>query len=288
MNMLGEYVLKKEVDKSILTEGFNIPIVYQVVFKRNIGRFLKRGESKDIILILNGKSYKVQIKNQKFDDTKYNNHNDIVQVRYNRNSEIVQEFRTIFNCSYKYINNQRLQKKLLDDYKPGKIYINVPEEVKEYLIIYTTEYEDTYLLDTITTFDMFNIKKFTQEQPERIYEESFNYNVIDESATIVLDKRMVKLRKYNNSIGKNLKELYEYRCQICGKRVGEAYNSNAIEAHHIDNFVKSLNNNMSNIMIVCPNHHSVIHDVNPYFNKKSKMMIYKNGHIEGLQINYHL
>lgn len=288
MNMLGEYVLKKEVDKSLLTEGFNIPIEFQVVFKRNIGKFLKRGESKDIVLYLNGKSYKAQIKNQKFDDTKYNNHNDIVQVRYNRNSEIVQEFRTIFNYSYKYIDDQRLQKKLLDDYKMGKIYINIPEEFKEYLIIYTTEYEDTYILDTITTSDMFNIKEFTQEQPERIYEESFNYNVIDESATIVLDKRMVKLRKYNNSIGKNIKELYEYRCQVCGQRVGEAYNSNVVEAHHIDSFVKSLNNNMSNIMIVCPNHHSIIHDVNPYFNKKSKMMIYKNGHIEGLQINYHL
>jgi predicted HNH restriction endonuclease len=286
--MLGEYVLKKEVDKSLLTEGFNIPIEFQVVFKRNIGKFLKRGESKDIVLYLNGKSYKAQIKNQKFDDTKYNNHNDIVQVRYNRNSEIVQEFRTIFNYSYKYIDDQRLQKKLLDDYKMGKIYINIPEEFKEYLIIYTTEYEDTYILDTITTSDMFNIKEFTQEQPERIYEESFNYNVIDESATIVLDKRMVKLRKYNNSIGKNIKELYEYRCQVCGQRVGEAYNSNVVEAHHIDSFVKSLNNNMSNIMIVCPNHHSIIHDVNPYFNKKSKMMIYKNGHIEGLQINYHL
>lgn len=288
MDMFGEYVLKKEVDKSLLTEGFNIPIEFQVVFKRNIGKFLKRGETKDILLYLNGRNYKAQIKNQKFDETKYNNHNDIVQVRYNKSSGIVQEFRTIFNSSFRYINEQRLQKKLLSDNRGGKIYINIPEEIKEYLIIYTTEYEDIYLLDTITTSDVFNNKKITKEQPEKIYEESFNYDVIDESASIVLDKRMVKLRRYNNSIGKNLKELYEYRCQICGKKVGEIYDSNVVEAHHIDSFIKSLNNNMNNIMIVCPNHHRIIHDVNPVLNVKKKVFIYDNGFKEGLKLNYHL
>lgn len=288
MNIFEEYVLKKEVDKSLLTEGFNIPIEFQVVFKRNIGKFLQRGETKDIVLLLNGKHYKAQIKNQKFDEAKYNNHKDIVQVRYNESSDIVQEFRTIFNSSYIYINEQRLQKRLLNDYRTGKIHVTIPEYMKEYLIIYTTEYEDTYLLDTITIDDVYNINEFTQDQPERIYEESFNYNVIDENASIVLDKRLVKVRKYNNSIGKNLKKLYEYRCQICGERVGEVYDSNVVEVHHIDSFLKSLNNNMNNIMIVCPNHHSIIHDVNPHFNKRSKLMIYKNGHIEGLKINYHL
>lgn len=288
MDMFGEYVLKKEVDKSLLTEGFNVPIEFQVVFKRNIGNFLKRGESKDIVLYLNGKSYKAQIKNQKFDDIKYNNHNDIVQVRYNKNSDIVQEFRTIFNNSYKYIQEQRTHKKLISDYRGGKIYINIPEDIKEYLIIYTTEYEDTYLLDTITTSDIYRIKEITKDQAERVYEESFNYDVIDEDASLVIDKRIVKLRKYNQSIGKNLKELYEYRCQICGKRVGEIYDSNVVEAHHIDSFIKSLNNNMNNIMIVCPNHHSIIHDVNPIFNIKKKVFIYDNGFKEGLKLNYHL
>ena len=31
----------------------------------------------------------------------------------------------------------------------------------------------------------------------------------------------------------------------------------------IDNYVKSLNNDIKNIMILCPNHLSIIHDVNP-------------------------
>ena len=34
-----------------------------------------------------------------------------------------------------------------------------------------------------------------------------------------------------------------------------------------DYFVNSLNNDERNQMIVCPNHHSIIHDANPIFNR---------------------
>ena len=89
-------------------------------------------------------------------------------------------------------------------------------------------------------------------------------------------------------IGEYLKELYGYRCQICGRLIGEEYGSHIAEAHHIDYFVKSLNNDASNQLIVCPNHHSIIHDVNPVFDRKRKLYVYKNGVTEGLVINKHL
>ena len=286
MKSYGDYVLKKEVDKSLLTEGFNIPIEFQVVFKRNLGKFLQRGESKEITLYLNGKPYQAKIKNQKFDGISYIR-KDIVQIRYNKNSDIAKEFRRVFYKSYQYISTQRQQKELLADHSK-KVHINVPEGIKEYLIMYTTEYEDTYLLNTIFLDDITAINEFEYNQPDRIYEESFNYDVVDENATIVSDERIVKIRKYNSSIGKNLKTLYEYRCQICGKRIGEDYGSHAIEAHHISPFVKSLNNDMKNIMIVCPNHHSIIHDVNPLFDRVKKLYIYNNGFKEGLILNYHI
>lgn len=286
MKSNGEYVLKKEVDISLLTEGFTIPIEHQVVFKRNLGRFLQRGESKEIVLYLNGKPFKVLIKNQKFNDKLYNR-KDIVQIRYNRNSDIVNELRRIFYKSYQYINFERSQKELVKDHNK-KIHIKIPDEIKEYLIIYTTEYEDTYLLNTIVADEISAINVFEKDQPERVYEESFNYDVVDKNATIVLDERLVKIRKYNSSIGKNLKVLYEFRCQICGRKIGKDYDSHVIEAHHINPFVKSLNNDMKNIMILCPNHHSVIHDVNPIFNNSQKIFTYSNGFVEGLKINLHL
>jgi len=85
-----------------------------------------------------------------------------------------------------------------------------------------------------------------------------------------------------------LKILYGYRCQVCGQYIGEKYGSNLIHAHHIKYFTKSLNNNSNNIMVLCPNHHGIIHDKNPIFNAQTKTFLYPNGYEEGLKLNLHL
>ena len=45
------YVYKKEVDWSLLHEGLTLPFDNQVDFGQIMGRFLRRGESKNITLI---------------------------------------------------------------------------------------------------------------------------------------------------------------------------------------------------------------------------------------------
>lgn len=114
-------------------------------------------------------------------------------------------------------------------------------------------------------------------QQERVMEAEFNYDVEDSAAGVLDTARIVKIRKLNRRIGDNLKLLYGYRCQICGHMIGEEYGSHIVEAHHIDYFVSSLNNDANNQMIVCPNHHSIIHDVNPAFDRKRLLYTYKNG-----------
>ena len=76
-----EYVYKKEVDWSLFNYGFAIPIEHQVVFSQVAGRFIQRGESKDVNLYLNGKSYKAKLNNNRI-DKKFGPHADIVQIRY--------------------------------------------------------------------------------------------------------------------------------------------------------------------------------------------------------------
>ena len=56
----------------------------------------------------------------------------------------------------------------------------------------------------------------------------------------------------------------------------------------MDYFVKSLNNDASNQIIVCPNHHSIIHDVDPMFDRGRLLYIYSNGFEEKLVLNQHL
>ena len=126
----------------------------------------------------------------------------------------------------------------------------------------------------ISTDDISALHTLVNGKSERILESQFNYDVIDENAAIQEMERVVRIRKLNRKIGDNLKQLYDCRCQICGRRMGEDYGSDVCEAHHIDYFVNSLNNDAGNQLIVCPNHHSIIHDVNPVFDRKTLTYTY--------------
>lgn len=276
------YVYKKEVDWSLFNYGLSIPLKYQVVFKQITNRFLERGESKTINLYLNGKSYQAKLKNSQIAN-KYGKRGDIVQIRYAKNSDIAIALRGLFQRSYAYIS------RLKEMQEPGsKTHIVLPEEYKEYLAIYTTEDDDTYVLDVIAAEEVEILKETVRDKREQLVEAELNYVEKDEGAGIQVNQRLVKIRKLNRLIGENLKLLYGYRCQICGKMIGEEFGSHIAEAHHIDYFVKSLNNDASNQMIVCPNHHSIIHDANPVFDRKRRMYLYENGMEQGLVLNKHL
>ena len=277
------YVYKKEVDWSVLHQGVGIPVTIQIVFHNTIKKFLSRGQSKDIYLVLEGKTYKARLVNQKFDERKYPGRSDILQIRYNPQSDIAERLRTIFAASYKYILEQR--NSLPENQRK---YIKVPEEHKEYLAIYTTEYPDTYLLECITQEDTRIVKESLVNEDEQEYEASINYNTVDPNATIAAINQIVKIRKLNRAIGETLKLLYNYRCQICGENIGARYGVSIVESHHIDPFVESLNNNAENQVIICPNHHRIIHRARPVFNRRKLIFVYNNGVEERIILNQHL
>lgn len=282
MDISETYVYKKEVDWSLMHYGLTLPIENQVVFSQNMGTFLAKGESKQITLYLNGKGYYVRVKNVNF-DSKFNRKTDIIQIRYSPNGDFAKALRGCFIKSYNYLSKVRELRS-----KDDRSIIRLPDGEKEYLAIYTTEYEDSFTVETIESVDTMLLKGLTEKYSELVLEEGFNYNIEDEKSTIFTDKRLIKIRKLNNKIGDNLKLFYGYRCQICGKIVGTDYGSHVVEAHHIDYFVKSLNNDSTNLLIVCPNHHRIIHSVNPIFDKKELVYKYPNGYEEGLKINRHI
>jgi predicted restriction endonuclease len=282
MKTFEHYVYKTEVNWSLLVEGLTLPVDNQVIFARNMGKFLQRGESKPINIYLNGRSYKAQIRNVNF-DARFKRINDTLQIRYPYNGDLAQALQASFLKSYNFILWQREIRP-----KGDRTIIRLPEDFKEYLAVYTTEYDDSYIFEAITAGDIHLLKQAVKKQPERVLESKFSFDMIDEEAGILVDERIIRIRKLNRKIGDNLKLLYNNRCQICGKLIGEEYGASVIEAHHIDYFVNSLNNDASNQLIVCPNHHSIIHDVNPVFNRKKLVYLYPNGMQEGLAINKHL
>ncbi len=121
-------------------------------------------------------------------------------------------------------------------------------------------------------------------------EEEIEYiiNYKDPAAKI---KKMVSeknSRTYNTGIIKKLKKVYNGKCQICGDSYIEKFNTDITEAHHIEYFYASQNNDASNIIILCPNHHRLIHKCSPEYNKETKSFKFKNGVTEHIKINFHL
>lgn len=276
------YVYKKEVNWSLLQEGLTLPVDNQIIFGQTVGRFLKRGESRDIKIYLGGFPYKAKITNVNF--AKHHNRiKDTLQIRYPKNGKIAQLLQGYFNKSYKYMLSQR---EIRD--KNDKRILRLPDDYKEYLVIYTTEYDDSYIFETIVAGDIFALKEAVKNQPEQVMEDNFNYESNDTSASIFRTERLIKIRKLNRKIGDNLKLLYGYRCQICGQVTGEDYDSHVVEAHHIDYFINSINNDSNNQMILCPNHHRIIHKTNPTFNRSKLIYLYPNGYNEKLILNRHL
>lgn len=198
-------------------------------------------------------------------------------------NELAKALQMYFARSYQFIKTTREMR------QPGdRTMIRLLEERKEYLAIYTTEYDDSYVLETIVAEDIVSLRKIVSGQQERVMEAEFNYDVEDATSTLLETERIVKIRKLNKKIGDNLKLLYGYRCQICGNLIGEEFGSHIAEAHCIDYFVSSLNNDANNQLIVCPNHHSIIHDANPIFDRRRLIYIYKNGLEQRLVLNQHL
>lgn len=110
----------------------------------------------------------------------------------------------------------------------------------------------------------------------------------DTSSKIINNQRLIKSRVFDNRIQNALKALYNFRCQICGERALETYGVDISEAHHINYFSLTANNDANNIMIVCPDHHRIIHKANPSFNKECKTFEFDNGRCEALKYNVHL
>ncbi len=173
------YVYKKEIDWSTLHQGINIPVSIQVIFQKNIEKFISRGQKKDINIKLEGKTYKAKLINQLFDKKKYPARKDILQIRYNTESELAVRLREIFYKSYSYILKTR------NETNKKRKHIRIPDKMKEYLAIYTTVYQDTYILDCIYNETKYSLKEEVVNINEADFEYSINNPSVDPNAAIM-------------------------------------------------------------------------------------------------------
>ena len=129
-------------------------------------------------------------------------------------------------------------------------------------------------------------KKIITASSESDYENIIN--ATDQDAAIKKRLGVSNHRIYDRKIPDGLKKLYNYRCQICGETAMIMYGVDVSEAHHIDYFTRSLNNNSRNIVILCPDHHRIIHKAHAVFDYNTHIFTYDNSKSDCLMFNLHL
>ena len=103
----SKFLLQKNVDWSLLNEGLTIPVSVCSLFKAWDASILNHGLSKDIKILIDGEFYEAKLKNQNFEQSKWAGHKDVIQIRYNRQSQLAIKLRSVFKSSYDYLSIKR-------------------------------------------------------------------------------------------------------------------------------------------------------------------------------------
>lgn len=117
---------------------------------------------------------------------------------------------------------------------------------------------------------------------EKMDDEKFREYIksLDSSAAYETIEKCVKVRKYNKKLLEDIKKLANYTCQVKGCSCGNEHGVSIVEAHHIEKFSLTQNNKPDNILILCPNHHRLIHKTKAIIDKKNCEIDYRDGSSE--------
>jgi predicted HNH restriction endonuclease len=284
MDYDGRFIMQKTVDWSLLNDGMTIPVSACALLKAWDESILIHGAGKDIKVLVDGELYDAKLKNQNFEQSNWAGHKDVIQIRYGRQSALAQKLRAVFKKSYDYLF---AQKQLLGK---SKRQILLPDDIHEYMRLYLTTSSDVLCMECCSSSDYQQLAHTLSVIPEEVYEQSDDeqFFMADKTASIEEKQRLVKYRRIDRSIILTLKRFYDYRDEISGEKIGDEYGDSVVEAHHIDYFTRSQNNDSTNIIIISPNYHRIIHKNNPRFNRRKFQFEFENGEVLRLKLYEHL
>ncbi|MBA2668812.1 MAG: HNH endonuclease [Gemmatimonadetes bacterium] len=91
----------------------------------------------------------------------------------------------------------------------------------------------------------------------------------------------------NRSLAEQLHELYDGRCQVCEWNPRDEYGRNLCHAHHIQWLSRGGADDIDNLVLICPNHHSAVHSCDAPLDFRAGWFDF-GSHTERLRLNSHL
>ena len=85
-----------------------------------------------------------------------------------------------------------------------------------------------------------------------------------------------------------LQDAYDGRCQICLFDPRARYGRRLCHGHHIQWLSRGGEDEIENMILICPNHHAAVHHADAVFDFADLEFRFANGVVERLQLNRHL
>ena len=244
------------------------------------GGTLHHGESREIKVLIDGEEFTTKLYNIGFDQNKYPDHPDLLQVRYSSGSPIARKLQSVFAEDYRYLMASR-------ELAGPRKQIRLPNDNHDEIVFLGTAMPNVFILDCISSEERKKAATEIRQMSELDFENAFEARE-DANAGIREISGIRRIRQLDRSIGDSLKRLYDFRCQMTGERIGSEYDVLVVEAHHIVPFTQSMNNDTSNIIIVSPDYHRIIHKAKPEWDCKKLSFKFPNGLQERVKVNKHL
>jgi 5-methylcytosine-specific restriction endonuclease McrA len=100
--------------------------------------------------------------------------------------------------------------------------------------------------------------------------------------------QLLSLAPRDRQLVKDLHDRYAGRCQLCAFDSPVVYGIPSAEAHHIVYLSRGGEDSLMNMVLLCPNHHTVVHKTQATFDYARLTFCFPNGRIEPLCLNTHL
>lgn len=101
-------------------------------------------------------------------------------------------------------------------------------------------------------------------------------------------RELLGLTARNRQLVRSLHEMYAGRCQLCAFDSPVVYGVPSAECHHIAYLSRGGPDELTNMVLLCPNHHTVVHKTDAIFDYARLAFLFANGRAEPMCMNTHI
>lgn len=294
-----DLMMMKQVDWSLLRSGWTIPVdLHDRVIADNEGARLRPGDKRSIVLLIGGHPFSATLTCVR----RPQGPPHILQVRYDRNQELRQVLDAAFWTSRTRLELERA--KLRRELGPGaKIFAEVPPSSAEFVDWRSTGVPFCYQVDLIPCrlrasdrvlpvlagLGEPHVEAVLQEGSEEQFANWLRaIQSLAQAESTEIARCLQYGRRYVSLARHLLGQLYGQTCQLCGGRPHMPIGDIVSITHHIDPVTVSTDNRVSNLILLCPTHHAMLHTADFTFERANLRFVSPRAGTLEIAVNRHL